>query len=62
LASDPSRRLRFTVVGNPGNRRVALFAAAVRAAGLPPPRVLPWLDVACGSLVSTAGSTSMMVI
>lgn len=56
MASDPSRRLRFTVVGNPGNRRVALFAAAVRAAGLPPPRVLPWLDVACGRVAVEAGA------
>ncbi|MFI9822546.1 STM4014 family protein [Streptomyces sp. NPDC052013] len=37
--------MRFAVVGNPGNRRVALFADAVRAAGLATPRVVPWLDV-----------------
>lgn len=36
---------RFAVVGNPENRRVALFADAVRAAGLPAPRVVPWADV-----------------
>ncbi|WP_405918888.1 STM4014 family protein [Streptomyces longwoodensis] len=36
---------RFAVVGNPGNRRVDLFADAVRAAGLPGPRVVPWADV-----------------
>ncbi|MFF7446516.1 MULTISPECIES: STM4014 family protein [unclassified Streptomyces] len=36
---------RFAVVGNPDNRRVSLFAEAVRAAGLPGPRVVPWLDV-----------------
>ncbi|GAA2423428.1 STM4014 family protein [Streptomyces macrosporus] len=36
---------RFAVVGNPGNRRVELFAAAVTAAGLPAPRVLPWAEV-----------------
>ncbi|MFJ4033356.1 STM4014 family protein [Streptomyces griseoluteus] len=35
----------FAVVGNPGGRRVTLFAEAVRAAGLPTPRVVPWLDV-----------------
>ncbi|MFB7775303.1 STM4014 family protein [Streptomyces bauhiniae] len=35
----------FAVVGNPGGRRVTLFAQAVRAAGLPAPRVVPWLDV-----------------
>ncbi|WP_175409368.1 STM4014 family protein [Streptomyces sp. TRM64462] len=36
---------RFAVVGNPGNRRVDLFARAVRDAGLPAPRVVPWRDV-----------------
>ncbi|MEU4997879.1 STM4014 family protein [Streptomyces sp. NPDC021622] len=36
---------RFAVVGNPENRRVGLFAAAVRAAALPVPRVVPWQDV-----------------
>ncbi|MFW6691639.1 STM4014 family protein [Streptomyces sp. MAR4 CNX-425] len=35
-------RPRFAVAGNPGSRRVTLFAAAARAAGLPRPRVLPW--------------------
>ncbi|MYS16138.1 STM4014 family protein, partial [Streptomyces sp. SID4982] len=35
----------FAVVGNPANRRVTLFARAVRAAGLPEPRVVPWLEV-----------------
>ncbi|GHD41729.1 STM4014 family protein [Streptomyces galbus] len=36
---------RFAVVGNPDNRRVTLFADAVRAAGLPGPRLVPWADV-----------------
>nr|WP_230885289.1 STM4014 family protein [Streptomyces spinoverrucosus] len=36
---------RFAVVGNPENRRVTLFAEAVRAAGLPAPRVVAWSDV-----------------
>ncbi len=36
---------RFAVVGNPGNRRVALFADAVRTAGLSAPRVVAWADV-----------------
>lgn len=36
---------RFAVVGNPENRRVALFARAVTAAGLPAPRVVPWTRV-----------------
>ncbi|MFD4728362.1 STM4014 family protein [Streptomyces seoulensis] len=35
----------FAVVGNPGGRRVTLFAEAVRAAGLPAPRVVPWRGV-----------------
>ena len=38
----------LTVVGNPDNRRVALFRAAVRAAGLPDPVVVSWLDVLTG--------------
>jgi glutathione synthase/RimK-type ligase-like ATP-grasp enzyme len=38
-------RPRFAVVGNPENRRVSLFGDAVRAAGLPGPRVVPWVDV-----------------
>ncbi|MEV6612687.1 STM4014 family protein [Streptomyces sp. NPDC051051] len=41
----PHRRPRFAVVGNPGNRRVTLFADAVRAAGLPAPRVVAWAEV-----------------
>ncbi|MGW5865143.1 STM4014 family protein [Streptomyces sp. NPDC055239] len=36
---------RFAVVSNPENRRVGLFATAAREAGLPAPRVVPWLDV-----------------
>ena len=36
---------RLAIVGNPGNRRVGLFAAAVRRAGLPAPRVLSWLEL-----------------
>ncbi|MDO0929421.1 STM4014 family protein [Streptomyces sp. TG1A-8] len=43
-AVSPSRP-RFAVVGNPDDRRVSLFADAVRAAGLPAPRVVPWRDV-----------------
>ncbi|MGW1274899.1 STM4014 family protein, partial [Streptomyces sp. NPDC002491] len=41
--SDPVPRL--AVVANPENRRVALFEEAVRAAGLPAPRIVPWADV-----------------
>ncbi|MEU6356087.1 STM4014 family protein [Streptomyces sp. NPDC047072] len=36
---------RFAVVGNPENRRVSLFGDAVRAAGLPGPRLVAWTDV-----------------
>ncbi|MFJ9738371.1 STM4014 family protein [Streptomyces sp. NPDC101166] len=36
---------RFAVVGNPENRRVTLFADAVRAAGLPAARIVAWADV-----------------
>ncbi|MFC8371065.1 STM4014 family protein [Streptomyces sp. NPDC057239] len=34
--------VRLAVVGNPENRRTALFTDAARAAGLPAPRVVPW--------------------
>jgi hypothetical protein len=40
---------RLVVVGNPDNRRVSLFRAAVRAAGLPDPAVVAWRDVAAGA-------------
>ncbi|WP_328476867.1 STM4014 family protein [Streptomyces sp. NBC_00377] len=40
-ASEP----RLAVVGNPENRRIALFEDAVRRAGLPAPRVVPWAEV-----------------
>ncbi|WP_435178676.1 STM4014 family protein [Actinacidiphila sp. bgisy145] len=46
MASPASRAApRLAVVGNPENRRVTLFADAVRAAGLPAPRVVAWRDV-----------------
>jgi glutathione synthase/RimK-type ligase-like ATP-grasp enzyme len=38
----------FTVIGCPGERRVLGFAAACAAEGLPPPSVVPWLDVLGG--------------
>ncbi|MEV6802277.1 STM4014 family protein [Micromonospora rifamycinica] len=41
--------MRLTVVGNPDNRRVALFRRAVREAGLPDPAVLPWAQVLTGA-------------
>ncbi|MFF8914290.1 STM4014 family protein [Streptomyces sp. NPDC015032] len=51
---------RFAVVGVPGNRRVALFQDAVRAAGLPAARVVPWLDVLRGEAVFRPGETVRM--
>ncbi|WP_327233413.1 STM4014 family protein [Streptomyces sp. NBC_01317] len=49
----PPRRL--VVVGNPANRRVTLFQDAVRAAGLPPARVVAWRDVLGPDGAATAG-------
>ncbi|MEU3252582.1 STM4014 family protein [Streptomyces sp. NPDC006997] len=46
---------RCVVVGNPENRRTALFADAVRAAGRPAPRVLAWLDVLRGRYAFAPG-------
>ncbi|MFG2817991.1 STM4014 family protein [Kitasatospora sp. NPDC048365] len=48
--------MRLTVLGNPGHRRVTLFAAAARAAGLPEPAVLPWLDVLRGTAGPAPGT------
>ncbi|MFD3456453.1 STM4014 family protein [Streptomyces sp. NPDC058691] len=47
--------VRFAVVGNPGNRRTTLFADAVRAAGHPAPRVLPWYEVLRGGYAFESG-------
>ncbi|WP_405386841.1 STM4014 family protein [Streptomyces sp. NBC_01102] len=46
---------RLAVVGNPGNRRVALFQDAVRAAGLPDARVVSWLEVLRGEAAFLPG-------
>ncbi|MFF1916053.1 STM4014 family protein [Streptomyces sp. NPDC058239] len=51
---------RFVVVGVPDNRRVALFQDAVRAAGLPAARVVPWLDVLRGGAAFRPGETVRM--
>jgi glutathione synthase/RimK-type ligase-like ATP-grasp enzyme len=48
---------RFVVVGNPDNRRTAFFLDAVRAAGLPPARVLPWRQVLRGATAFESGET-----
>ncbi|MFI9105373.1 STM4014 family protein [Streptomyces fildesensis] len=47
--------VRFAVVGNPGNRRVTMFADAVRSAGLPAPRIVAWRDVLRGAYGFTPG-------
>ncbi len=40
------RALPFLIVGNPENRRVGLFQEALRAEGLAPATVVPWLALA----------------
>ncbi|GAB2628544.1 hypothetical protein Aab01nite_21910 [Paractinoplanes abujensis] len=49
--------MRLAVVGNPGNRRVALFAEAVTRAGLPAPAIYPWRDVLTDGPVPGPGET-----
>lgn len=44
-------------MGNPENRRVAFFREAVRAAGLPPARVVSWLQVLRGEAEFEPGET-----
>ncbi|MFD9968734.1 STM4014 family protein [Streptomyces sp. NPDC059011] len=53
----PTASRRFAVVGVPGNRRVAFFQRALRSAGLPEARVVPWLDVLRGRAGFAAGET-----
>ncbi|MCZ7456775.1 STM4014 family protein [Streptomyces sp. WMMC940] len=53
----PAASRRFAVVGVPDNRRVALFQRALRAAGVPEARVVPWLDVLRGRAGFAAGET-----
>ncbi|MFC7531902.1 STM4014 family protein [Actinoplanes sp. GCM10030250] len=48
--------MRLAVVGNPANRRVALFTAAVSRAGLPAPEVFPWREVLRSGRVPGAGT------
>lgn len=50
------RIVRLAVVGNPDNRRVALFGAAVERAGLPAPAVYPWRDVLLSGRVPGPGT------
>ncbi len=39
----------FAIIGNPENRRVAMFQAALAAQGLPAARVIAWRDVLAGA-------------
>src|SRR5262245_15893239 len=63
-ATDSSRSLnsmRLTVVGNPENRRVTMFAAAVAAAGWPAIEVVPWRQVASGAPVRFAPGATVRI-
>lgn len=40
---------KFTVLGSPGDRRVAGFAAACRSEGIPEPGLIPWTSLLCGT-------------
>lgn len=42
----------LALIANPENRRVALFVAAVRSAGLPEPAVVSWHDIVQGAPVT----------
>ncbi|GIE32578.1 hypothetical protein Ait01nite_056230 [Actinoplanes italicus] len=48
--------MRLAVVGNPENRRVALFTEAVLRAGLPGPEVYAWRDVLLSGRVPGPGT------
>jgi hypothetical protein len=50
-----------TVLGTPGDRRVTLFAAAVRRAGLPEPYVLPWREVLSGAPIVLEPGTAVRI-
>lgn len=53
--------MRLAVVGNPGSRRVDLFAAAARRAGVPAPDVMPWHDVLTGRPMPFAAGTYVRI-
>ena len=46
---------QFTVLGSPGDRRVAGFAAACHAEGVPAPRLISWADLLSGTAEAPAG-------
>lgn len=41
--------MRFVVVGNPGNKRIAFFQEALQASGLAPAPVVPYAELIAGS-------------
>ena len=47
---------RFVVIGNPTNRRVGLFQAALAAQGLAPATVIAWTDVIAHGADATLGA------
>ncbi|MGW5413921.1 STM4014 family protein [Actinomadura geliboluensis] len=53
--------MSLVVVGTPGDRRPALFAAACRSAGLPEPRLVPWADVLRGAPLGLAAGDLVRV-
>jgi glutathione synthase/RimK-type ligase-like ATP-grasp enzyme len=54
--------LRFFVIGNPENRRIAFFQAALRDAGMPPARVLSYRDLlACRDILPIELSLGMAI-
>ncbi|MEU8003773.1 STM4014 family protein [Catellatospora sp. NPDC049111] len=53
--------MRLTIVGNPGHRRVGLFAAAAVRAGLPEPDLLAWHDVLSGAPLRLAPGTAVRI-
>lgn len=57
MSRSASSSPRLAVVGNPANRRIGLFQDAVRAAGLPRARTVPWLDALEGKADFLPGET-----
>jgi glutathione synthase/RimK-type ligase-like ATP-grasp enzyme len=53
--SESAQSLRLAVVGNPENRRIALYKAAAASLGSAEPRVVPWLDVIEGRAAFETG-------
>ncbi|MBB5869007.1 glutathione synthase/RimK-type ligase-like ATP-grasp enzyme [Allocatelliglobosispora scoriae] len=56
-----SNDTHLTIVGNPDNRRVALFTRAAAAAGLPAPEVIAWRGVAAGEAIAFRPGTLVRI-